>query len=448
VTERFRHPLMPWQQMAAEVGGELVEDPETGLLIPAYRLVVFTVPRQSGKTTLVLGWECQRAIGWEHLGPQRIAYSAQTGADARKKLINDQKPILKPHLRALNIRRIYEAIGAEGIVWNNGSRLTLLNNTESSGHGPSVDLGVKDELFADYDDRRDQALIPAMATRAAGQVLACSTMGTEESEPWNALVERGRLAVDSGVRNGIAYFEWSADPDADPDDPATWRSCMPALGHTITEAVVADARLNMKDGEFRRAFLNLKTKSDDRVLPAREWDAICSDTAAPSDVRTFSIDINPERSAGAIVAASPGVAELVEHREGIGWIPGRAAKLDASQGHPTWVIDSTGPAASLVPALEAVGLRIHPASARELIDACGSFYDGVMEHTIAIRRDPKFDAAAAGAAKRSVGDSWAWTRKNASADISPLVAATLGLWGAANLPDPESVYEERGFVVL
>lgn len=417
---------MPWQRMVADVGGEL--DPDTGL--PAYREVVFTVPRQNGKTTLVLGWENQRAIGWEHLGAQRISYSAQTGADARKKLIQDQKPVLEPHKKALGIKRIYEAIGAEGIVWNNGSRLVLLNNTVASGHGPSVDLGVKDELFADYDDRRDQALIPAMATRQYGQVLSCSTAGTDESVPWNRLVERGRLAVDLGRSDGIAYFEWSASDDDDLDDPATWWTFMPALGYTITEAVVRHARDTLPEGEFRRAFGNLKTKAENRVLPASLWDAACRTTAQPADPLTFALDVNPERSAGAIAAASPAVAELIDHRPGTGWLVPRATDLDAKHGPTRWIVDSTGPARSFISELEKAGLTVHAAGPGELIDACAQLYDGVGEGTLALRRHPALDDAAAGAAKRQVGDSWAWARKSASADISPLVAVTLALWGA------------------
>lgn len=441
MASRFRQSLMPWQQMVADVGGEL--DPETG--IPCYRNVVVTVPRQNGKTTLVLAWECQRALGWEHLGPQRISYSAQTGADARKKLIQDQKPIIEPHKKALGIKRIYEAIGSEGIVWHNGSRLVLLNNTEAGGHGPSVDLGVKDERFADYDDRRDQALTPAMATRAFGQQLDLSTMGTEDSIPWNALVERGRLAVESGKRTGIAYFEWSAADDDDPDDPNTWWGCMPALGHTITIPVVADARSNMKDGEFRRAFLNRKTKAEDRMLPVADWNAICSSDVRPEGQPTFSLDVNPERSAGSIVAASPGVAELVDFRLTTGWLVARAAALSSKWGQPTWVVDSTGPAASFIPEMERAGLRVHPATPRELIEACGQFYDGVIERRLRIRYHQRFEEAAAGAAKRSIGDAWAWTRKSAAANISPLVAATLALWGAGGIGNPP---KEADFILI
>ena len=37
-----------------------------------------------------------------------------------------------------------------------------------------------------------------------------------------------------------------------------------------------------------------------------------------------------------------------------------------------------------------------------------------------------------GATKRPLGDAWAWSRKNSTVDISPLVAATLALWGYSN----------------
>lgn len=446
---------MPWQRMVADVGGEVIEDPETGLLIPAYRDVVFSTPRQSGKTTLVLGWECHRAVGFDHLGPQRIAYSAQTGADARKKLVQDQKPVLEPHKRALGIKRFYEGAGDVGVLWVNGSRLVVMNNTEGSGHGKTLDLGVKDEMFDDFDDRRDGAMRPAMITKPHAQVLTCSTMGTEDSIPWNALVERGRLAVDLDQRQGLAYFEWSAEDDDDPNDPATWYRCMPALGHTVTEAVIAGEQAGATPDVFLRAYLNRKTSAVSRVIPIEKWSAAITTTASPVGRPVFSLDVNPERSAGAIVAASSGVAEVVPRIPGDGfgavgtaWLVPRAIQLSEKWDRPTWVVDATGPAASLIPAMEAAGLRVHSATSHEMVTACGQFFDGIMDGKIHLRQHAKLDEAAAGAAKRVIGDAWAWTRKNASADISPLVAATLALWGAETLPDPTSVYETRGMVTL
>ena len=51
-------PLMPWQQRVADTALEV--DPGTGRL--AYREVTLTVPRQSGKTTLILALAVHRAL--------------------------------------------------------------------------------------------------------------------------------------------------------------------------------------------------------------------------------------------------------------------------------------------------------------------------------------------------------------------------------------------------
>lgn len=439
VADRLGLPLMPWQRLVAEIGGEY--EPTTGL--PAYREVIVTVPRQSGKTTLILAWQVQRAIGWDE--PQRIVYSAQSGNDARKKLIEDQLPILEPRRKALGISRILRGMGNEAVEFVNNSRIVLLASTADSGHGKTVDLGVKDELFADFDDRRDQMLVPAMMTKRAAQMLTASTMGTDESVPLNRAVDRGRLAAGAGVTEGIAYFEWSADPNDDPDDPATWWSCMPALGWTVTEGVVRHARRSMSDSEFRRAFLNQLTKSDERVIPVAAWAAVCSDNVAPVGQLVFSVDVNPERTAASIVAATTEALELIDHRASTGWVVARARELSDRHGG-SWVVDGSGPAGSLIPDMERAGVKVHPLTSRELIEACAGFFDAVGQGNVSIRRHSRLDEAAAGAARRRVGDAWAWTRKAASADISPLVAATLALWGARR--GGESVFESRDLVVL
>lgn len=423
MAEALGTPLMPWQRLVADVGGEL--DPATGR--PAYREVIVAVPRQNGKTTLVLAWEVQRAIGWGE--PQRICYSAQSGKDAAEKLIEDQAPLLERRKRQLGVSKIRRANGHEAVEFVNGSRIFVIGSTADSGHGKTIDLAVKDELFADSDNRRDQALVPAMATRAAAQILTISTMGTDESFPWNEAVERGRRAVAEDVRSGVAYFEWSAAADLDPDDPATWRACMPALGHTITEDVVRHARRTLSDGEFRRAFLNQQTRADDRVIPLEKWDKAVSEKAAPTGPLVFAVDVNPDRTAGAIATASKTAAELVDYRPGTGWIVSRATELTARHGG-VWVVDGVGPAGSLISDLEKAGLKVHSLQARDMAKACGQFFDGVMDGAYVIRQHHKLDDAAAAAVKRPMGDAWAWARKSSASDVCPLVAVTLALHGA------------------
>jgi hypothetical protein len=426
--EVLGQPLMPWQHMVADVGGEVLED---GL--PAYREVWVTVPRQNGKTTLVLAWELDRSLTWR-LVPQRILYSAQNGAEAAKKLVNEQGPLVRRSPFKAALENVYRANGNEAIAWRNGSRIDILRDSESAGHGKTIDLAVIDEAFADVDDRREQALIPAMATRRDAQILGVSTAGTEASVYLRRKFDAGRAAVMSGATSGIAYFEWSADPDADPDDPETWRSCMPALGHTIDLGVVRHARATMTDGEFRRAFLNQWTSTEERVIPAALWAKVCpSPDIQPAGAIAFGLDVNEERSAASIVAADrDGNARLIDHRPGVGWVVDRVVEL-TEKHRGTVAVDGYGPAGALVADLEHRSVKVRSFTTSEFAKSCGSFYDDVVENRLRVASNALLDDAVAGANRKQVGDAWRWTRRGSS-EVTPLVALTLAVRAARDTP--------------
>jgi hypothetical protein len=412
---------MPWQQLVAEIATEI--DKQTGK--PAYREIVVTVPRQSGKTTLVLAMELHRALWWP--SSQKIAYTAQTGWDARRKLIDDQAPMLMSSPLKASVAKVIRGAGNEAIIFKNSSRIDVLASTESAGHGRTIDLAVLDEAFSDTDDRREQALLPAMATRADAQLLVVSTMGTEASTYLNRKIDTGRAAITDDLGTGIAYFEWSADPNADIDSPDTWRSCMPALGHTITEAVIQHARQTMSEGDFRRSMLNQKTISDERVLSVQMWEQVVSDEVKPDGKLRFAIDVNPDRSAAAVaVSDDTGRCELIDYRPGVTWLVDRVTEICAKWDAPV-VLDSYSPAGSLADELQSRGVQVIKYGTREVAHACGLFYDRVADGNVQIRRHEALDIAAAGARRRTAGDAWLWSRKDGGCDISPLVALTLAV---------------------
>jgi hypothetical protein len=418
---------MPWQRLVADVGGELLEDGR-----PAYREVWVTVPRQCGKTTLILAWELDRCLS--SIGPQRVIYSAQNGGEAAKKLVDDQAPLIEASPFKAARQKVYRANGSEAITFKNGSRIDVLRDSESAGHGKTLDLAVIDEAFADVDFRREQALLPAMRTRRHAQILGASTAGTEASLYLKQKFETGRQAVLSGQNSKIAFFEWSADPDADPDDPATWWSCIPALGYTVDEDVIQHERMTQPDGEFRRASLNQWTTSDERVIPATSWDAVCFEDVRPDGSVVFAFDVNEERSAAAVaVADASGAVQLIDHRPGVGWIVERLVEV-TGRHRASVALDGYGPAGSFVQDLEQRGVKVTRMSGNDVAQACGAFYDAVIEQKVRIRRHEALDAAAAGANRKLSGDSWKWARRGASVDVSPLVAVTLAYRAAQYEP--------------
>lgn len=410
---------MPWQRLVAEVGCEI--DPETGF--PAYNEVIVTVPRQSGKTTLNLAWQLDRCLNWGR--SQRSAFTAQTGKDARDKWIDELFPLIEScKLRRLVAPRgVNRGMGNEAIRFRTGSLIRILSTSASSGHSKTLDQAVMDEVWHDYDDRREQGLRPAMITREDRQLLICSTAGTAASTVYNAKVAAGRRAVQADVGHGIAYFEWSAPDDWEAADRQSWWTFMPALGYTITERSIEAEQLAMKPGEFRRAYGNRPTMGVEMFLPLETWQRACDPKVRPDGGLRFGLDVAEDRASAAIVAAGAnGVVELIEHRSGIGWVVGRCNELTGRHG-ATVAVDFQGPAGVLADSLE----RCEQMTARTVLQACGAMYDAIVEGTVTFRTDRAFDAAIHGAVKKVVGDMWAWSRKGSVADITPLMAASLAL---------------------
>ena len=92
-------PFMEWQQYVADVLLEI--DPDTGEL--AYTDWTLTVPRQSGKSTLLLAKASHRCSATGFFGPgQQIAYTAQTQKKAADKFAKEYQTAidLAPRLRA------------------------------------------------------------------------------------------------------------------------------------------------------------------------------------------------------------------------------------------------------------------------------------------------------------------------------------------------------------
>lgn len=414
---------MPWQRHAVDLGLELVE--ADGQLIPAYREVICTVMRQSGKSTLVFSLAGHRCTMWPTL-PQRAIYTAQDGNAARKKLIEDAAPFYTDSsLFNRLVRRVYRGVGAEGIDFQTGSTIRIIGSSEAAGHGmTSTGLAIIDESFADVDHRREQALNPGMATVRDAQTWNVSTAGTDTSVFLRTKIDMGRAMAEQGVTSGTAYIEYSIPDDADCDDPAIWWEFMPALGWTITEDVVAHERRTMPDGEWRRSFGNQWTRADERTIPAAAWDAACDEFAAVEQPACFAVEVTPERSAAVIVAASAdGTVEVVDHQPGVAWVVERLQAITVRHPVPV-VVDSGGPAGGLAHELEAVGVRVERLATRQIVDACGVFFDAVLAGKVTVRRDVALDVAAASVTKRTVGDAWLWSRRGDS-DVSPIIAATL-----------------------
>lgn len=424
VAGEWGHDLMPWQRQVLDVA---LEVDDAGQLV--YREVIVTVPRQSGKSSLILPLALHRCVAWG--GAQRVVYAAQDRQSAAKKLLEDWFPLYDDSPFG-KLGKTYRSNGGEKVAWHNGSYLEVAATTETSMHGTTLDLAIVDEAFSLHDHRLEQAFKPAMMTRPSHQLWIVSTAGTGDSIYLNEKVDRGRAVVQAGETEGVAFFEWSADDDADPSDPETWWSCMPALGHTVDVATVKSHYLTTDSAEFTRAYLNRWTST--RALPPIDlgaWQATADPECVPAGRLVLGLDIAPNRQQGSLAVCDGTNLELL--RAGVSVDELATAARDIYDRHDDidalW-LDPAGPAGSLIPDLEAAGVSVYTVTAREMGQACAAFHDAVVGHQLKHRADTRLSAALGAAEKRSLGDLWLWNRKSTTSDITPMVAATLAHHGS------------------
>jgi len=124
--------------------------------------------------------------------------------------------------------------------------------------------------------------------------------------------------------------------------------------------------------------------------------------------------------------------EVVDHRDGTDWVPGRLAELWRRHRPCAVVIDPSSHAGSLIEDVTAIGVEVlSPFAPRDAAQACGQFQGLVAAGGLAHLGQRDLDAALGGAVTRPLADAQAWDRKNALVDLSPLVACTLAAWGVS-----------------
>lgn len=428
-------PALPWQRRLFDVALEV--DPAGALW---YRTVVVVVPRQQGKSTATSAVMVDRAVA----GVDRtVAYTAQDRGIAAERVIEqlyDRQLVRSPFRPFAKVRRTN---GSERVTFANGSRIMVTAPTDTAGHGLTLDLGLIDEAWSQRDMSLPQAFLPAMVTRPEAQLWIVSTVGDGSDDLLQFYQRAGVDALDD-PESRVCYLEWSAAPDADADDPATWAACMPALGYTIDVDTIAAQRASLPPAEFERAYLCRRPPAGglERIITDDQWTAACRPAAVLADPVVLAVEVTWDRSAATIAACDGRTVEVVDNHPGTGWVHNRIIELWRRHRPTRIVIDTGGPAAPLYAELETLRLPVVTCSARDMAAACGAFYDAVVNGSLYHRGDTELDAAVAGATRRALANAWAWERRSPLVDISPLVAVTLARWGTAAGP-AEAVFRAR-----
>jgi phage terminase large subunit-like protein len=393
-------------------------------------------PRQNGKNAIL---EMRELFGMIQLG-EKILHTAHEVKTARKAFMrlasffeNERK---WPELAEL-VKDIRRTNGQEAIVLTNGGSVEFVARSKGSGRGFTVDVLVCDEA-QELSDEALEALMPTTSAAPSGNPQWIFT-GTPPGPSANGEVfQRTRDDALSGKSSRLSWHEWSAAGAVDLDDPMQAAAANPALGGRLQWDVIEGERARFSDEGFARERLGMwDSAGSQRVIAAESW-SVCAAANlkdAGGEV-AMAFDVSPDRSTATIASASWTVdgfcyVDVVESRRGDpDWGVQRFVDMCERHDVRAVVIDGASAAFSLVDPLRQRGLTVTVTSARQMAAAFGVFYDSVMDAQMRHLDQPLLNLALAAARKRKIGDSgFGWSRKDSESDITPVVAATLALWG-------------------
>jgi len=408
------------------------------------------VPRQNGKGAIL---EARELAGLFLFGEQLILHSAHEFKTAQEAFRRIMSWIEGKDWMRNRVLRVRTSHGEEGIELHppatvitgssskrvsgvsNGARLRFVARSTGSGRGFSGDVVILDEAY-NLGGEAMAALLPTLSARENPQIWYTSSAGMESSEQLLRVHERGV----AGNSPRLAYFEWSADPSLDLDDRTAWAQANPALGYRIQEEFIEAERAALPNMEFARERLGYWPSEKTRgVIPIQAWNALVDAGSKALDPVVFAAAAAPDHGRGSIAAVgarSDGNVhvELVDNREGTHWMLSRLVELNASHRPRGIVLDPASGSGALIPGLQQAGIEPVLVTGRGFAQACGLFYDAVMEaKSLRHVNQPGLNSALSQVTKRPSGDAWVFDRRNLTGDITPVDAVVLGLQGHSTL---------------
>jgi phage terminase large subunit-like protein len=421
--------------------------------------VVLSIPRQVGKTFIV--GMIVIALCILHPG-LTVLWSAHRTRTASKtfgslKGMTSRKKIAPFMLEPRNTN------GEQEIRFKNGSIIMFGAREQGFGRGfDEVDIEVFDEAqILTEKALEDMVAATNQSRQEAGALLFFMGTPPRPSDPGEEFSNRRTKAIDGKSKN-MVYVEFSADDDANPDDQDQWRKANPSFPSRTPVESMERMRENLtNDDSFMREALGVwDAVNSSRVIDEITWSKQADPASMAVDRLTISIDVPPDRKSATVALAGLRAdgrwhVEMYEQRNSVDWvIPWVVQKAEKNRLHAIVTDEMAGLVEVKRDRNFLVGTKLQVtlagAEGRDMAIASAKLYDGIHDGSVFHTDQAQVNVSLSVATKRPLAGGWAWNRKDAASDISPIVAETLALWGAQNnnVKRPSGASSGRTAVIL
>lgn len=428
----------PWQH---GIGSIALGKRKSGKYAATVGGIVMSIPRQVGKTFLVgmiIIALCVLFPGFTALWTAHRTRTASMTFASMQAMVKKKK--IWPHVDAIRTSN-----GEQEIRFKNGSIIMFGAREQGFGRGfDKVDAEIFDEAQI-LSEKALEDMVPAanQSTQPSGALLFFMGTPPRPTDPGEEFSNRRAKAL-SGKAKNIVYVEFAADPQADPDDREQWAKANPSFPHRTPVESMERMRENLTDDDsFKREALGIWEAEDSaRVIDEASWDAVADPASMAIERLSLAIDVPPNRGMSSVSLAGQRAdgrwhVELDDSRKGVDWvIPWVVARAAKNRLHAVVVDEMSGLVERRRDRNYLIGtdvlVTLAAAEGRDMAIACAKFYDGVIDRSVVHTDQPQVNVALSLARKRPLAGGWAWNRKDAASDITPVVSHTLALWGAQN----------------
>ncbi len=392
--------------------------------------VVLSIPRQVGKTYFVLALLVIMCILFPGLQVVWTAHRTRTATRTFRSL----QGMVKRKKIAPHVLSVRMANGEQEVAFRNGSLIMFGAREQGFGRGFDViDVEVFDEAqILTEKALEDMVAATNQAKHPHGALLFYMGTPPKPTDSGEVFTIKRKKAL-GGSSSDMLYLEAAADADANPDDPKQWRKANFSYPQRTPHESMLRLRENLGTDEgWLREGLGIWLEEDTHsALPG--W-ARCVIDAEPPPVVALGIGVALTEQWGSLAAAGfwpDGKPHLgaVDRREGTGWIPGEAKRIQVERNCLV-VIDEKCPDKALIRALEDAGVELLVVKLEDYIETCAELRKRVKTRQITHMDTPWLNDAVRDAAWRYVSDRRVIGRKQSAGDVEMLEAAAMALHGA------------------